>query len=174
MKSNHLCFALLATLSLCTSAETFNYSSQGYLDQQYEMLKITFEDLSVKKTDGGKAVLINIPSSYGFKTGKYTLKRPMKDTLGEMAHFLSTYPETTLEVIGHTDSVGSEASNIELGKHRANAVANELIKAKVSPYRITAKSEGEEVPLCSNASASGRECNRRVEILVALERELEW
>lgn len=174
MKLHKLGLALIATLSFYTSAETLKYSSQGYLDQQYEMLKLTFENLTVKKTDGGKAVLINIPSSYGFKTGKHTLKRPMKDTLAEMAHFLSTYPETTLEVIGHTDNVGSESSNIALGERRANAVSKELINAKVSPYRIITRSEGEEVPLCSNASASGRECNRRVEILVALERELEW
>ncbi|MFL7013611.1 OmpA family protein [Enterovibrio norvegicus] len=169
---------ILAALALSYASVSFgsvlNYTSEEYLTQQYTMLKITFQQLNVEKVDKGHAVKISIPSSYGFSTGSDQLKRSMKTTLSELSLFLRSYPESTIEITGHTDNVGNPKSNLLLGEKRANAVATELRKGRVSPLRIETQTEGEYLPLCSNKTLKGRECNRRVEIIVRLESHLEF
>ncbi|WP_428775701.1 OmpA family protein [Vibrio sp.] len=161
--------SLFATVA--SANEQIQYSSDTYLQQQYQMLKVSFLDLEVtKQTD--QVVKIVIPTAYGFRSGGAQLNRMMKDKLKKLAHFLNSYPETTIEVAGHTDNVGSPASNIQLGEKRATAVANVLLDNKVHPFRVRAYSEGEEVPKCNNNNVQGRACNRRVELLIALERNL--
>ncbi len=149
------------------------YSSDDYLSNQYTMVKGVFRGLEVTKTNK-REIRVVIPNNYGFETGKYTLRRPMKDTLKELSHYLNSYPESVIEIYGHTDSVGTAESNIVLGLNRANAVGEQLRANRVSRTRITTISEGEEVPRCSNATPKGKECNRRVEIVIALERNLAW
>lgn len=160
-----------AILTQSANAELIKHDSNPYLDDQYQIIKYMFLDLEVTKPSD-KEIRVVIPTEYGFKTGKFDLKRPMKDKLRDLAKVLQDYNESTIDVVGHTDSVGSEKSNMKLGLNRANAVKNVLMEGKISHYRIDSYSEGEELPKCSNKSAKGRECNRRVEINIMLEKEL--
>lgn len=168
---------LALLLPLSTPAADMDYSSQDYLMKQYDILRLTFKDLTVETATlpaKGKVVTITIPSSYGFRTGSHNLKQSMKNKLSHLANFLRTYSETTIEVTGHTDSVGNASYNQKLGEKRAQAVTDQLIKGNISPLRITSSSKGEESPRCSNKTPDGRECNRRVEISVVLEKNLDF
>lgn len=158
-------------LTSCAHAELLKHDSTQYLDDQYQIIKYTFLELEVTKPNENEIRMV-IPTKYGFETGKSNLKRPLKDKLRELAKVLQDYRESTIDVVGHTDSVGAEEANKELGQKRANAVKAALLEGKVSHYRITSYSEGEEVPKCTNTTDIGRECNRRVEINIMLEREL--
>jgi outer membrane protein OmpA-like peptidoglycan-associated protein len=165
--------ALATALSFGATAEmnVITHDSDPYLKDQYEIIRVMFLDMEVTQPHS-KQIKVIIPTDYGFQTGKATLKRPMKDKIRELAKVLRDYPETTLDIVGHTDNVGTEASNMALGQRRADAVSEVLLDSKVNYYRINAYSEGEELPKCSNKTAKGKECNRRVELNIMLEREL--
>ncbi|WP_122053578.1 OmpA family protein [Vibrio sp. Evd11] len=162
---------LCSALATGANAEVLHHDSNPYLNDQYEIIKYMFIDLEVSKPSD-KEVRIVIPTDYGFQTGKFHLKRPMKDKLRQLSKVLNDYPESTIDVVGHTDSIGKESANMLLGQRRAESVSKVLLEGKVNPYRIDTFSEGEELPKCSNASKEGRECNRRVELYVMLEKEL--
>ena len=83
-----------------------------------------------------------------------------------VASSLNRYPNSTIEVIGHTDNTASAAYNQDLSQRRASAVANVLIKSGVPGGRVAAYGRGEDQPIASNLSASGRAQNRRVEIII--------
>lgn len=175
MRFKTAALALVTTAIISTSAvseELKQYSSDSYVQNQYEIIKLKFDDLDVSRE--GTAIKIIIPTDYGFETGKSTLKRSMKDTLREFAHFLNTYPETTIQVVGFTDSRGDFNYNKQLGLTRAKAVEAVLLEAKVTPFRMKTYSEGEELPRCTNQTQKGQECNRRVEMTVAVESNLEF
>ena len=83
-----------------------------------------------------------------------------------MAGSLNRYPNTTVNVVGHTDNTGEAAYNQSLSERRAQAVASVLISAGVSPARIRSIGRGEDQPVASNLTAEGRQQNRRVEIII--------
>lgn len=175
MRLVHKCLkagaVMCLTLATGANGNVLHHDSNPYLNDQYEIIKYMFIDLEVSKPSD-KEIRIVIPTSYGFQTGKFSLKRPMKDKLRQLSQVLNDYPESTIDVVGHTDSIGKESSNILLGQRRAESVSQVLIEGKINPYRIETISEGEEVPKCSNATTEGRECNRRVEMFIMLEKEL--
>lgn len=168
-------FGLLASgliASQSFAANVVTYSSNDYLDNQYSIIKMTFDNLEVVKVNAHD-IKITIPTDYGFVTGHAELKRSMKDTLRKFSHFLTTYPESTLLITGHTDNRGGLEYNKQLGMKRAKAV-EEILLESVNPFRLSTASEGEEVPKCSNKTQSGMECNRRVEMLLTMENNLEF
>ena len=83
-----------------------------------------------------------------------------------MANSLNRYPNTTVNVIGHTDNVGDAAFNQDLSERRARAVANILLNGGVASSRVRAIGAGGNQPIASNLNASGRQMNRRVEIII--------
>jgi outer membrane protein OmpA-like peptidoglycan-associated protein len=102
-----------------------------------------------------------------FETGKADLKSGAIGDLDRLAAFLAKYPDRTVTIEGHTDSVGSEDYNLGLSERRAESVRSYLMRAGVSPDRIRTQGMGESVPVASNDSAGGRQQNRRVEIIVS-------
>lgn len=88
--------------------------------------------------------------------------------LDKVAESLKEYPGAHLHIIGHTDSVGNAAYNMELSKRRAESVANYLISKGFESSRLRTSGQGELNPVASNSTADGRARNRRVEILVSL------
>jgi outer membrane protein OmpA-like peptidoglycan-associated protein len=82
------------------------------------------------------------------------------------AVILNRYPETSLLVEGHTDSTGSEDYNLKLSEKRAMAIQNELISQNVDPARIQIIGFGEAKPIADNNTESGRQLNRRVEVVI--------
>lgn len=145
-----------------------NYDSTPYIQQQYDIIRGIFHNFEVS-LDNVRDIKIIIPNHYGFQTGKADLTRKVKDDLRSLAKVLNKYNESSVKVIGHTDSVGTAESNIKLSQRRAIAVRSVLADAKVAPQRITMIGEGEELPRCTNDTAKGKECNRRVEIIVTIE-----
>ncbi len=87
--------------------------------------------------------------------------------LGKLAAFLNKYPERTTLIEGHTDSVGSDDYNQGLSQRRADAVKSYLVAQGIDASRVVASGKGEDAPVGSNASATGRQQNRRVEVIIA-------
>lgn len=104
-----------------------------------------------------------------FQTGKAVIKTSSYGILNEVADIMVQNPDYHLLINGHTDSQGSEASNLTLSQKRADAVKNYLGRKGVSADRITANGFGETQPIADNETAEGRALNRRVEFLVRSE-----
>ncbi|MEJ2037188.1 MAG: OmpA family protein [Maritimibacter sp.] len=83
-----------------------------------------------------------------------------------LAASLNKYPNTHVQVIGHTDNTGAASYNLDLSRRRASTVANSLVGSGVSAGRVSAYGKGEDQPIASNLTASGRAQNRRVEIII--------
>ena len=109
---------------------------------------------------------LNVPSDISFDSGKASLKPELRAVLDNFAQGLNAQPSSLVNVIGHTDSSGSDAINGPLSQARANAVRDYLSSRGVSTQRITTEGRGSREALSSNASAAGRAQNRRVEIFM--------
>ena len=101
-----------------------------------------------------------------FATGKSDLQPAATGTLDTLLASINQEPDRNIVVEGHTDSTGSAAANRALSQRRADAVMQYLIAHGVAPQRISAVGKGGEHPRDSNATAAGREHNRRVDIIV--------
>lgn len=136
-----------------------------YLDKQEAALREQLQHSGVQvKRVGENQLQLVMENGIGFSSGSYQLDSSIYSTLNGVAIILNQYPDTRLDIIGHTDSQGSESSNQTLSEQRAKSVGTYLTSQQVPSGRIANKGYGERYPLCSNETAQGRECNRRVEI----------
>ena len=110
---------------------------------------------------------LDIPSDVSFAVGRYDIKPAMRPVLDRLATTLNQNPVTTVKIVGHTDSTGSDATNNPLSVNRAAATRDYLVARGVSPTRIAIDGRGSSQPIADNTSAAGRAMNRRVEIFVA-------
>jgi len=99
-----------------------------------------------------------------FQTGSAVLRPAAVARLEPLAGYLEANPEARVRMDGHTDSVGSDASNLTLSRNRARAVADLLADTGVDPARLQLVGHGESAPIATNATAAGRQLNRRVEV----------
>ena len=90
----------------------------------------------------------------------------IRDSLYTIARNLQQYPDSTIQVIGHTDSTGSAAYNQDLSERRARSVAGILSAGGVSQNRLSTAGRGASQPVASNETVAGRAQNRRVQILI--------
>lgn len=109
---------------------------------------------------------ITMNSEVSFDSGSSAMKPAFGNTLSKVADILGKYPRSSVKIIGHTDSLGSEASNQTLSENRAISVAYNLQDKGVADQRISIEGRGEVQPRASNETASGRQLNRRVEMLI--------
>ncbi|MEE4376408.1 MAG: OmpA family protein, partial [Candidatus Competibacteraceae bacterium] len=109
---------------------------------------------------------LNIPSEVSFDVDSADIKAAFVPTLDKVANLLQEYNQTTIVIIGHTDSSGSDAYNMDLSLRRAESVAGYLVSRGVAPQRLRTEGMGKREPRASNATASGRQLNRRVEMIV--------
>lgn len=86
--------------------------------------------------------------------------------LDELVTFLTMHPQATVEITGHTDSVGTEKYNQAMSEKRAQAVADVLVEKGIDKSRVMVSGEGETNPIASNETSQGRQLNRRVEIII--------
>jgi len=141
----------------------------GYqMDKQIKELK---EDtagtgVDVTETDNGQAILVNLPNGVTFATGSYAISPSFQATLDQIAQSLRDYPNSLIDVYGHTDTVGSTASNQTLSEERARAVANYLINRGVGSNRIRWQGFGETQPKIATGDNVNEPANRRVEIKI--------
>ncbi len=109
---------------------------------------------------------LNLSSEVTFDVNKAAIKTGFKGSLNKLANTLRDYDKTVVHIIGHTDSTGPASYNQQLSERRADAVKNYLASNGVSPDRIRTEGRGESEPAASNATAEGRQMNRRVEIFL--------
>jgi len=121
-------------------------------------------DLKAKQTERGLVVTIG---DVLFDTGRATLKPGADLTLDRLATYMKSNPQARTVVEGHTDSTGSPSTNEALSERRADAVAAALVARGVPADNVHAVGRGEDYPVSSNATAAGRQQNRRVEIILS-------
>jgi outer membrane protein OmpA-like peptidoglycan-associated protein len=141
--------------------------SQNMQKQKAEMEQATAgTGIGVSQTADNQ-LKVDIPSDISFDTGRYDIKPNMRPVLDSLANSLNQHPVTTISIVGHTDSTGTDAINNPLSVNRAAAVRDYLVARGVSSQRIAIDGRGSRQPIADNATASGRAMNRRVEIFVA-------
>ncbi len=102
-----------------------------------------------------------------FDTGKSDIKPMYNDEIKQVADFMKAHPDRNVLIQGHTDNVGSEASNVALSQARAKSVKDYLVdRFGIAGDRLQAIGYGPNKPIASNATAEGRQQNRRVEAVV--------
>ena len=114
----------------------------------------------------GQAILVNLPDGVTFDVNSTAIKPQFRTTLDQIAQSLQQYPNSLVDVYGHTDSTGSDAYNQSLSENRARSVGNYLTMRGVSAARLRTMGFGETQPIASNDTEEGRARNRRVEIKI--------
>jgi outer membrane protein OmpA-like peptidoglycan-associated protein len=115
---------------------------------------------------GKDALLVHFDSDVLFDVDSATIRPSGRDTLSQMAEVLGEYNKTAVIVQGHTDSTGTETHNQDLSERRAQAARNYLVGRGVDSQRIAALGFGESQPVATNDTATDRQRNRRVEVLL--------
>ena len=136
-------------------------------DAAQQRLYISLSEILVTRREA-RGLIVNL-SDVLFDTGKETLKPGAREKLSRLAGILSAYPGAYgIEIEGHTDSVGSDESNLNLSRGRAESVRDYLVQSGIKSERVIATSGlGESKPVAGNETAAGRQVNRRVEIIIA-------
>jgi OmpA-OmpF porin, OOP family len=130
---------------------------------QAQQLQQELAALQAKQTDRGLVLTLG---DVLFETGKADLRAGALHNLYPLVTFLQKYPQRQVMIEGHTDSVGSDSYNLELSQSRADAVRDFLIRNGVKSSQITTRGYGKTSPVASNNTATGRQQNRRVEIII--------
>ncbi len=139
----------------------------GYsLDKQAAELQrdIGHEDVAITNT--GDRLIVTMPDDILFAVDSAVVNSSLRRDLLTVADSLQTYPNSTVQVIGHTDNTGEAYYNQDLSERRANSVADVLMSGGVAFQRIDAFGRGEDRPVASNLTEEGRAQNRRVEIVI--------
>jgi outer membrane protein OmpA-like peptidoglycan-associated protein len=140
----------------------------GYrMDQQIRELEESTagSGVDVTQTPDGTGILLNLPD-VTFAVNSTTITPSFRATLDSVAQSLATYPSSLVDVMGHTDSTGSDSYNLDLSRRRAESVADYLTMRGVSRARLATIGYGEQYPIADNTTESGRMQNRRVEIRI--------
>ena len=136
-------------------------------NQEKEMRQALSESEAAAIRREGNLLAINLRGDVTFDINSAVINPGLYSEIDRIANILIKYPETVIQVEGHTDSTGSESYNMELSARRAEAVKNLLVQEGVDPSRILTIAFGESTPIASNDTEYGRAQNRRVEIKVA-------
>jgi len=116
--------------------------------------------------DTARGLIATMPDVL-FETGKFSLKPTARESLAKLAGILLAYPDLRLEVDGHTDSVGGDEYNQQLSEKRAASARDYLVQQGLPISSATVVGFGKTQPIASNATAAGRQQNRRVELVVS-------
>jgi OOP family OmpA-OmpF porin len=126
-------------------------------------LERELHELQARETERGLELTLG---DVLFEVNQANLKPGAMNNLYKLGEFLKQNPTRAVLIEGHTDDTGPDSYNLDLSQRRAEAVRNFLITSGVSPERISARGQGEAYPKASNSTASGRQQNRRVEVVV--------
>ena len=135
------------------------------LDRQAAELRGSLNS-NISVTNTGEYLIVNMPQDLLFAVDSASLRPDLRRDLSAVSSSLLRYPNSRIEVIGHTDNTGSAAYNQDLSQRRAVAVATVLRENGVPGGRIAAYGRGEDQPIASNLTPEGRAKNRRVEIII--------
>jgi outer membrane protein OmpA-like peptidoglycan-associated protein len=134
------------------------------MDKQAEEIKNEVPGAKVERV--GEGIVVEFNNKVLFAVDKSALSSAAESNLNELKDVLTKYPDTNIEIQGHTDSDGSDPYNDKLSNRRASSVASYLREKGVPSSRIVTKGFGETAPKYSNASEDGKSQNRRVEFLI--------
>ncbi len=136
------------------------------LDRQAADLRAQLGDDRILINNTGNELIVTLPQDILFPTDSANLRPDLQGDLRILGRNLQQYPNTTVQVIGHTDSDGSAAYNQDLSERRARTVAGVLLETGVGGGRIVPIGRGESSPIASNLTPDGKQRNRRVEIVI--------
>lgn len=136
----------------------------AYMDIQARKLRTELVGTGVQVKEMDDRVYLIMPGNITFNSNEAVIKQGFQPVLNSIAKVIKEYNKTMVQVYGYTDSTGSAATNNALSLRRANAVSNYLRLRGVDGNRIITDGLGSANPIASNATAAGREQNRRVEI----------
>lgn len=135
------------------------------LDEQEAALRNDLsKDATIQNT--GSALIVTLPEGVTFDTNSTHVSSDFRPEIAKIAESLRKFPDTTVDVIGHTDNTGSETYNQALSADRARAVTSILTQKGVRSNRIASYGRGETSPIATNDSEYGKAQNRRVEIII--------
>ena len=140
--------------------------SGAYMDVQAKRLRQELLGTGVQVISQNGQVQLIMPGNITFGSNEVTIQPSFAPTLNSIAKVIKEYNKTMVHIVGYTDNTGSLAYNNTLSLRRANAVSNYLRLQGVSADRIITDGLGPQNPIASNATAQGREQNRRVEIFL--------
>lgn len=136
------------------------------LDRQEADLRRKLGNDRIKITNTGDRLIVTMPQDILFEVDSYSVKSGLRNDLLTVARNLQNYPNSNVQVVGHTDNTGEAAYNQQLSERRANAVADVLMGGGVPFGRLQTFGRGEDQPVASNLTPEGRHQNRRVEIVI--------
>jgi len=136
----------------------------AYMDKQESKLRAQLQGTGVSVTRNGDDLILNMPGNITFKSASSDLNAGFYQVLDSVALVLKEFDKTLIDVEGHTDSDGDEAYNQTLSLQRANSVGSYLQSHGVNSQRVVTLGAGEMRPVASNATAAGKQQNRRVEL----------
>lgn len=141
----------------------------NYMDKQQRQLERELAQerrnnkIAITRIDD-ETLRLDVRSEASFDVNSASLRKDFRDSLGTMAEIIGEYDQTAVHVIGHTDSTGTQSYNQQLSEKRATSVSRYLSRSGVERQRMRYSGMGENKPIDSNATSSGRSKNRRVEI----------
>ncbi len=136
------------------------------LDRQAADLQRDIGGSGARIINTGDQLIVRMPEAITFATESANVRASIQDDILAIARNLQQYPNSTVQVIGHTDNTGTNSFNQGLSERRAGAVASLLRQGGVPGSRIVSFGRGETQPIASNGNANGRAQNRRVEIVI--------
>lgn len=136
------------------------------LDQQAADLRRDLGNDQVQIVNTGTQLVVTMPQDILFAVGSSALRSDLQRDLGAVAGNLMAYPDSRVQVIGHTDNTGDAGYNLGLSRDRAQAVTNVLLSNGVPSYRLQPIGRGEDQPVATNLTPEGRALNRRVELVI--------
>jgi len=140
----------------------------NYMDRTYQNLRQRLQGTGVGVTRVSESqILLNFPADLTFDFNRDSVKGQFVPTLRDVGGVLSQYNQTTVDVYGFADSVGSDSYNQDLSERRAMNVSSVLMSGGVIRQRIAATGFGESRPIASNNTDEGRARNRRVEVYIS-------
>lgn len=138
----------------------------AYMDAQERKLRAQTAGTGIDVVRQGDELLLRMPSGITFATNQSAIQPQFQTTLDQVASTLAEYPKTMIDVLGHTDSDGTEAYNQTLSERRAQSVSAYLASHGVASVRMATIGYGETRPIASNETVDGKAQNRRVEIKI--------
>ena len=138
----------------------------AYRDVQARKLRQELLNTGVQVQEANGQIYLIMPGNITFDSNDANIKPAFQPVLNSIAKVINEYSKTMVQVNGYTDSTGSAATNNSLSLMRANSISNYLRLRGVNGNRIVSNGYGSSNPIASNATAAGREQNRRVEIVL--------
>jgi len=169
-ETDHLSYLTSRKVDLARAIASQTASKRAFeeLSAKRDEIRLKARDAEIARLKAKKVpqgILVTLGDVL-FDTARSDLKAGSLQNIYPLVEYLKVHADTMVKIEGHTDSRGSSDYNAQLSQRRAEAVRNFLVTNGVAPERITAQGMGEDYPIATNSSASGRQQNRRVEVII--------